>query len=81
MKELKNHSEVQTGAVAKMIVDVVSKKQHVRAEGKLLNFDDEEDFRFSQQTINSFNTRVAHANDILDQTENVEAAEKRLAQQ
>lgn len=77
MKSLKDHSKVGDSGQAKKILKYVASKREEKDE--MNQFD--EDFPFSQQSINSFDTRVAHANDILDHDIVIKNATQRLSAQ
>lgn len=80
MHQLKNHEKVLSGSHAKQIVEYVGKHRHAKASNEELNHSEEE-FPFSQQSINSFDTRVEYANDIIDQNDILHSATERLKQQ
>ena len=79
MSDLKNHGKVHSSKHAKQFVEFATKKRESEEDLNEDSYDG--DWPFSQHSADLFDTRVVHANDIIDHNEAINAARARMAAQ
>ena len=76
---LKNHGKVYSSKHAKQFVEYATKKRESEEDLNEESYDG--DWPFSQQSVDSFDTRVLLANDIIDHNEAIKSARNRMVAQ